>query len=159
VLFGFRAEGGVVEISSRWYSHPAMKGFPQLTVLLLILLLPSQGLCAMCIPDLCPMQADPEPIAVAEPGGCHQQMADQGSGDRAVVAPSSLRPDCCTASAEPQGEAPAVLSAPSAGAGAVPIAAVEECDAILDGGAPIASRWAPPPRHQPLYHLHSSLLI
>ncbi len=103
------------------------------------------------------MQTAPEPLEVAEPAGCHQEMADHGSEDQVVVASVSLQPDCCAVSADSEGEAPAVLT--TASAATILIEAVEVSDAVFDSGSPARSRWVQPPRHPPLYHLHSSLLI
>lgn len=126
-------------------------------ILLLTLLLPSSALCGVCTPDWCPMRADPKPAELTEPTGCHQQMADHGSEEPVIVAAASLRPDCCAVSADSESGAPAVLTTASAG-----VFLIEAVDALVvtpDTGSSVRPRWVPPPRHQPLYHLHSSLLI
>lgn len=144
-----------------------MKGLPQRTVLLLILLLPSQVVCGICLTGWCPMQAELEaaktvaktvPVEIAEPAACHHGMADSGSADQGAIAAPTLRPDCCaaTAAATTEAEAPAVLTA-SAAVFLIEAAAV--LDAAPEAASRQRSRWSPPPRHQPLYHLHSSLLI
>ncbi len=133
-----------------------MRGLPQLTVLLLILLLPSQAVCLTCLPDLCPMQVGPEPVEVAEPTSCHQ-MADHGAEDQTVVTGASMKPDCCAVIAEPEDEAPAVLT--QAPAGAVLAEAPSNIESSFDGESPVPQTAPLPTPHPPLYHLHSSLLI
>jgi hypothetical protein len=152
-----------------------MKGLPQRSLLLLILLLPSQVVCGLCATGWCPMQVEPAAAktesvkaesvkaesvkAVAAKTvapGCHHQMADPGSADRGVITAAKVKPDCCTTAGDAKVETPAVLTASAA---VLTIDAASGNDLGAGIGTPPRPRWAPPPQSQPLYRLHSSLLI
>jgi hypothetical protein len=137
-----------------------MERLSQRSLVLLILLLPSQVVCGICSTGWCSMQAGTAAVETAAveaiaPSGCHHQLAEPDAVE-AVIAAATVRPDCCTAVRDARAETPVVLTA---SATALTIEAAGDGDVAPGVGAPVRPRWTPPAPSEPLYRLHGSLLI